>query len=76
MVRNVWWVGTVVDSLKNGLSIAGIKTHLMMVCCIGIRKLGCKSEVCFLSSRYYGSDGLRSPLDRYRSPGDPEYTGP
>jgi len=26
------------------------------------------------SGRYYGSDGLRSPLDRYRGPGDPEYT--
>ncbi|CAM9512670.1 unnamed protein product [Chrysoparadoxa australica] len=26
------------------------------------------------NGRYYGSDGLRSPLDRYRSPGDPEYT--
>lgn len=24
---------------------------------------------------YYGSDGKRSPLNRYRSPGDPEYTG-
>ncbi|GMH86620.1 hypothetical protein TrVE_jg7364 [Triparma verrucosa] len=23
---------------------------------------------------YFGSDGLRSPLDRYRNPGDPEYT--
>lgn len=23
---------------------------------------------------YYGSDGLRSPLHKYRSPGDPEYT--
>ena len=23
---------------------------------------------------YYGSDGQRSPLDRYRSPGDPPYT--
>lgn len=27
------------------------------------------------SGRYYGSDGLRSPLDRYRSPGDPPYQG-
>ena len=26
--------------------------------------------------RYYGSDGKRSPLDVYRSPGDPEYEGP
>ena len=24
---------------------------------------------------YFGSDAKRSPLDRYRSPGDPEYTG-
>lgn len=24
---------------------------------------------------YYGSDGMRSPLDRYRSPGAPEYEG-
>ena len=24
---------------------------------------------------YYGSDGLRSPLDKMRNPGDPEYTG-
>eukprot|EP00958_Prasinococcus_capsulatus_P011482 scaffold1141_cov369-Prasinococcus_capsulatus_cf.AAC.11 len=24
---------------------------------------------------YYGSDGVRSPLHRYRSPGDPPYTG-
>ena len=27
------------------------------------------------TGRYYGSDGLRSPLHRYRSPGDPPYTG-
>lgn len=27
------------------------------------------------NGRYYGSDGKRSPLNRYRSPGDPEYTG-
>jgi len=25
---------------------------------------------------FYGSDGVRSPLDAYRSPGDPPYTGP
>ncbi len=25
---------------------------------------------------YYGSDGLRSPLHRYRAPGTPEYAGP
>ena len=25
------------------------------------------------NGRYYGSDGLRSPLDRYRSPGSPGY---
>lgn len=28
------------------------------------------------NGRYYGSDAVRSPLDRYRSPGDPPYTGP
>ena len=27
------------------------------------------------SGFYFGSDSLRSPLDRYRSPGDPEYNG-
>jgi NAD(P)-dependent dehydrogenase (short-subunit alcohol dehydrogenase family) len=27
------------------------------------------------NGRYFGSDALRSPLDRYRSPGDPPYTG-
>ncbi|MFU8803226.1 MAG: SDR family NAD(P)-dependent oxidoreductase [Bradymonadaceae bacterium] len=27
------------------------------------------------SGWYFGSDGQRSPLDRYRSPGDPPYTG-
>ena len=27
------------------------------------------------SGYYYGSDCLRSPLDRYRSPGDPPYNG-
>jgi NAD(P)-dependent dehydrogenase (short-subunit alcohol dehydrogenase family) len=27
------------------------------------------------TGRYYGSDAQRSPLDRYRSPGDPPYTG-
>lgn len=27
------------------------------------------------NGRYYGSDALRSPLDRYRSPGDPPYVG-
>jgi NAD(P)-dependent dehydrogenase (short-subunit alcohol dehydrogenase family) len=27
------------------------------------------------SGRYYGSDAQRSPLDRYRSPGDPPYAG-
>jgi len=27
------------------------------------------------NGRYYGSDAQRSPLDRYRSPGDPPYSG-
>ena len=27
------------------------------------------------NGRYYGSDAKRSPLDRYRSPGSPEYDG-
>jgi NAD(P)-dependent dehydrogenase (short-subunit alcohol dehydrogenase family) len=27
------------------------------------------------NGHYYGSDALRSPLDRYRSPGSPPYTG-
>ncbi|MGB1140221.1 MAG: SDR family NAD(P)-dependent oxidoreductase [Halioglobus sp.] len=27
------------------------------------------------SGHYYGSDGKRSPMDRYRAPGDPEYLG-
>lgn len=27
------------------------------------------------SGWYFGSDAVRSPLDRYRSPGDPPYTG-
>jgi NAD(P)-dependent dehydrogenase (short-subunit alcohol dehydrogenase family) len=28
------------------------------------------------NGRYYGSDAKRSPLDRYRAPGSPEYVGP
>ena len=28
------------------------------------------------NGRYYGSDTLRSPLDRYRAPGSPAYVGP
>ena len=28
------------------------------------------------SGHYYGSDARRSPLDRYRAPGSPAYTGP
>lgn len=28
------------------------------------------------SARYYGSDGKRSPLDRYRAPGTPAHEGP
>lgn len=28
------------------------------------------------NGRYYGSDAKRSPLDRYRAPGSPEYIGP
>jgi NAD(P)-dependent dehydrogenase (short-subunit alcohol dehydrogenase family) len=28
------------------------------------------------SGRYYGSDAIRSPLDRYRGPGDPPFAGP
>lgn len=27
------------------------------------------------NGRFYGSDGKRSPLDRYRAPGSPEYSG-
>ena len=27
------------------------------------------------NGRYYGSDAVRSPLDRYRAPGDPPHTG-
>jgi hypothetical protein len=29
-----------------------------------------------VSGRYHGSDGLRSPMGAYRSPGTPEYDGP
>ena len=28
------------------------------------------------TGRYYGSDAVRSPLDRYRGPGDPPFEGP
>ncbi|MFN0253443.1 MAG: SDR family NAD(P)-dependent oxidoreductase [Kofleriaceae bacterium] len=28
------------------------------------------------TGNYYGSDAKRSPLDRYRAPGSPEFTGP
>lgn len=28
------------------------------------------------NGRFYGSDAKRSPLDRYRSPNDPEFAGP
>jgi NAD(P)-dependent dehydrogenase (short-subunit alcohol dehydrogenase family) len=28
------------------------------------------------TGHYYGSDAKRSPLDRYRAPGSPEYIGP
>jgi hypothetical protein len=27
------------------------------------------------NGRYYGSDALRSPMDRYRAPGTPAYDG-
>ncbi len=27
------------------------------------------------SGKYYGSDAKRSPMHKYRSPGDPEYDG-
>ena len=27
------------------------------------------------SGRFYGSDGVRSPLHKYRSPGTPAYAG-
>jgi hypothetical protein len=27
------------------------------------------------NGHYYGSDALRSPLDRYRAPGSPAHTG-
>ena len=27
------------------------------------------------TGHYFGSDGLRSPLDSYRAPGSPEYSG-
>ena len=42
---------------------------------------GCRSTIHLLfspavaSGQYFGSDAQRSPLDRYRSPGDPPYTG-
>ena len=44
-------------------------------------KEGAKSALLLLfgdpggSGWYFGSDGLRSPLDRYRAPGDPPYEG-
>ena len=35
-----------------------------------------KAEIAdYESGRYYGSDAVRSPLHKYRSPGDPPYTG-
>lgn len=42
-------------------------------------EMGTKSAIYLLfgddtgSGRYYGSDAIRSPLDRYRGPGDPPY---
>ena len=35
----------------------------------------CLLEPSLGSGKYYGSDAVRSPLDRYRGPGDPPYEG-
>lgn len=35
----------------------------------------CLFEDCPGNGRFYGSDGLRSPLNKTRNPGDPEYLG-
>ncbi len=29
----------------------------------------------WVAGRFFESDGLRSPLDRFREPGEPEYKG-
>ena len=36
----------------------------------------CLFFTCLGTGRYYGSDAVRSPMDRYRSPGAPPYEGP
>lgn len=74
----------VINSVSPGL----IKTDMSDAMSLNATKLPEEGAVpivhCLLSDkvaaspqgRYYGSDGLRSPLHRVRDPGTPEYDGP
>jgi len=71
--------GFIETDLTRPMAVAGGKTPSEM----GMKspEEGASASVFLLmgnpegSGHYYGSDCLRSPIDRYRSPGDPPYTG-
>ncbi len=71
--------GFIETDLTRPMTVAGGKTPSEM----GMKspEEGASASVFLLmgnpegSGHYYGSDCLRSPIDRYRSPGDPPYTG-
>ena len=71
--------GFIETDLTRPMAVAGGKTPAEM----GMKspEEGASASVFLLmgnpegSGHYYGSDCLRSPIDRYRSPGDPPYTG-
>ena len=71
--------GFIETDLTRPMAVAGGKTPTEM----GMKspEEGASTSVFLLmgnpegSGHYYGSDCLRSPIDRYRSPGDPPYTG-
>ena len=71
--------GFIETDLTRPMAVAGGKTPAEM----GMKspEEGASTSVFLLmgnpegSGHYYGSDCLRSPIDRYRSPGDPPYTG-
>ena len=71
--------GFIETDLTRPMAVAGGKTPAEM----GMKspEEGASTSVFLLmgnpegSGHYYGSDCLRSPINRYRSPGDPPYTG-
>lgn len=73
LIVNSCTPGFIITDMTEGLSASnppevGAKTPMYLLLSSDFESLP--------TGRYYGSDGKRSPIDRYREPGSPPYDGP